>query len=219
VRANTFARCASLFPLILFLLVVGTSGGCQALSQPESWEGEPIEFKVANFVGDDSARPYKVYWSGSGHPWRYEDATYFTPTFELRRPAPYLIIFTITVRDQDTGGGASNDEVLGTLKVKIQQGQTKPDLNDRYSIVYEADAVAQGRGFPAGTYGKFWLVCTSNGHLRGGDGPDDDDDAENGSEIYFRARHWDSAVQGWQFTGLDSGDLGGQHQVKSWIHH
>lgn len=116
----------------------------------------PVPYPVARLKKLRFTGPKRVRWTKKK--WLAKNAAYYTPTFEIDRTLPADVTIRVQVRE-DIRPGA--DPRLGRFDVVFPKGKKKG------IVITTNNKIARSRGFPAKTKGRFWLVATRAGRIRG----------------------------------------------------
>jgi hypothetical protein len=140
--------------------------------------------KTLDFSPDDGN--WNVNWPGPPRrPWTAADVEYFTPTIELAYTVDFDLVLQVdVVEDRNWGGNIQ----LGRFYAEFEAGNVLPSV-----IRANNDSVEQSRGLPPRTFGKFWLVVTKAGKLRGNSEKEDNGHANVFLHIPDEEISWDEA--------------------------
>ena len=141
--------------------------------------------KTLDFSPDDGN--WIVNWPGPPRrAWTAADVEYFTPTIELAYKLNFDLVLQVDVIE-DRGWPFENIR-LGRFYAEFEAGKVLPSV-----IRANNDSLEQSRGLPPRTFGKFWLVVTKAGKLRGNSEKEDNGHANVFLWIPDEEIYWDEA--------------------------
>jgi hypothetical protein len=126
--------------------------------------------------------PSTIVWTKKE--WDEQHAAYYTPILQISQPLPAAVELIVSVKEDRS---VAVDPEFAKFYVLFPAGGTTGVVRTTN------DTLAQSRGFPAVTNGRFWLVATKEGRIKGNIDKDNDCQAK----IYLQVSSWRT----WAYRG------------------